>query len=189
MTIQTLIRIHKWPFFSQNNCKTKLVSLSHLQPLGSHAFHIRTSCFWPTNDWYHNHRAGLFPFEGQKGTICKMLDQLFTQTKHITNNLCVVCVDWEDACGITKRSWMSLPLGYVSIMKPGEGHQSTSPGRLKFPDTTEPLKWSTVWANVFTHVCPDRHSSSPTHTHTQINNGSRCSFHIILSLSHSNRHV
>lgn len=40
-----------------------------------------------------------------------------------------------------------------------------------------------VWANVFTHVCPD------CHTHTQINNGSRCSFCIILSLSHSNTHV
>lgn len=51
----------------------------------------------------------------------------------------------------------ALPCGYVSIMKSGEGRQSTSPGRLKCPDSTQPLKWSTVRVSqVFTHVRPRR---------------------------------
>lgn len=66
-------------------------------------------------------------------------------------------VELQRACLLTGPFYFhvtALPCGYVSIMKSGEGRQSTSPGRLKCPDLTQPLKWSTVRASrMFTHVC------------------------------------
>ncbi len=129
-TMRIQIRINKWPFSDrQNNSKTKVVNLSHLQPIRPYLLQpqqllLAHKCMMSSS------KRRMLPFGSWltnallRHTHCKQLSEW---------GVCrlIRCLwNYKEILDVTAH-----PLGYVSIMKSGEGHQSTSPGRLKCPDS------------------------------------------------------
>lgn len=158
MTIQTQIRINKWPFFFHTEQQQNQTCEPHICSHSGRTF-APVAVGPQMIDVIITELVSSLLKDKRAPSVRWLTNSLLKQTH------CKQFTEWG-VCGLGRCLWnykevldvAALPLGYVSIMKPGEGHQSTTPGRLKFPDTTEPLKWSTVWANVFTHVCPDCHT-------------------------------